>query len=335
MHAPHSARRECTRTRTRFDPHSGHRIVRASYPGGRRQNLGHSAYLGRKPTGGARTMRVAVVGHVEWIEFARVERVPVAGEIIHALEAWEEPGGGGSVAAVQLAKLAGECTFFAALGDDPLGHRAHRALGVRVEAVFRPIPQRRGFTFIDASGERTITVMGERMGPNGADPLPWDVLDGTGAVYFTAGDEAALRHARRSRVLVVTARSLPQVARGVVPLDALVGSGRDQAEHYAPGDLDPPPRLAVWTEGRSGGRYRTADGIEGTYPAAPIPGPVVDAYGCGDSFAAGLAFALGSGLGVEDALAFASKCGAACLTGRGPYEGQLSLRHGKEVRDLV
>src|SRR6266545_2422240 len=116
---------------------------------------------------------------------------------------------------------------------------------------------------------------------------------------------------------------------------ALVGSGRDQAEHYAPGDLDPPPRLAVWTEGRSGGRYRTADGIEGTYPAAPIPGPVVDAYGCGDSFAAGLAFALGSGLGVEDALAFASKCGAACLTGRGPYEGQLSLRHGKEVRDLV
>jgi len=283
-------------------------------------------------------MRVAVVGHVEWIEFARVERVPVAGEIIHALEAWEEPGGGGSVAAVQLAKLAGECTFFAALGDDPLGHRAHRdlgALGVRVEAVFRPIPQRRGFTFIDASGERTITVMGERMGPNGADPLPWDVLDGTGAVYFTAGDEAALRHASRSRVLVVTARILPQVARGAVPLDALVGSGRDQAEHYAPGDLDPPPRLAVWTEGRSGGRYRTADGIEGTYPAAPIPGPVVDAYGCGDSFAAGLAFALGSGLGVEDALAFASKCGAACLTGRGPYEGQLSLRHGKEVRDLV
>ena len=56
-------------------------------------------------------MKVGVVGHVEWIEFARVERVPVAGEIVHALEAWEEPGGGGAVAAVQLAKLAGEATF--------------------------------------------------------------------------------------------------------------------------------------------------------------------------------------------------------------------------------
>ena len=40
-------------------------------------------------------MRVAVVGHVEWIEFARVERMPAAGEIVHASDAWEEPGGGG------------------------------------------------------------------------------------------------------------------------------------------------------------------------------------------------------------------------------------------------
>ena len=31
-------------------------------------------------------MRVAVVGHVEWVEFARVERVPDPGEIVHALE---------------------------------------------------------------------------------------------------------------------------------------------------------------------------------------------------------------------------------------------------------
>ena len=276
-------------------------------------------------------MRVAAVGHVEWIEFARVERVPLAGEIVHALEAWEEPGGGGAVAAVQLAKLAGKASFFTALGDDRLGHRAHRELGelgVRVEAVFRPVSQRRGFTFVDGAGERTITVMGERMGPSGEDPLPWDILEGADAVYFTAGDEEALRRARRARVLVATARVLPQLARAGVPLDALVGSGHDHAERYAPGDLDPPPRLAVWTNGRSGGRYRTVDGVEGAYPAVSIPGPVVDAYGCGDSFAAGLAFGLGAGLGEEEALDLAARCGAACLTGRGPFEGQLSLRPG-------
>ena len=79
-------------------------------------------------------MRVAVVGHVEWIEFARVERVPAAGRDRARQEAWEEPGGGGAVAAVQLAKLAGGATLFTALGDDELGHRAKReleALGLR------------------------------------------------------------------------------------------------------------------------------------------------------------------------------------------------------------
>jgi ribokinase len=274
-------------------------------------------------------VRVAVVGHVEWIEFAEVDHVPAAGEIIHADDAWEEPGGGGAVAAVQLSKLAGDARFFTALGDDHLGHRAHRELrrlGVRVEGVFRPTPQRRALTFIDAAGERTITVIGDRLGPHAADQLHWALLDGTDAVYFTAGDDAALRMARRARVLVATSRVLPQLRQAGVPLDALVGSAGDAAERYEPGDLEPVPRLAVWTEGANGGRFLTSEGRAGRFEAAPVPGPVVDAYGCGDSFAGGLTFALGEGRPVEDALAFAARCGAACLTGRGPYQGQLVLR---------
>ena len=52
-------------------------------------------------------LKVAVVGHVEWVQFARVPHVPRAGEIIHARDTFEEPAGGGAVAAVQLARLAG------------------------------------------------------------------------------------------------------------------------------------------------------------------------------------------------------------------------------------
>src|SRR2546425_7424678 len=54
-------------------------------------------------------MRVAVVGHVEWIEFARVERLPAAGEIVHARDAWEEPGGGGAGASGPPARPPGGC----------------------------------------------------------------------------------------------------------------------------------------------------------------------------------------------------------------------------------
>src|SRR3954469_22440272 len=130
-------------------------------------------------------MNVGVVGHVEWIEFARVERVPVAGEIVHASDAWEEPGGGGAVAAVQLAKLAGGATLYTALGDDERGRRAKEELearGLRVEAAFRPEPQRRGLVHVDAAGERTITVIGERLGPHGGDALPWHELAETDGV---------------------------------------------------------------------------------------------------------------------------------------------------------
>jgi ribokinase len=273
-------------------------------------------------------VRVAVVGHVEWIDFVRVPRLPRSGEILHALEAWEEPGGGGAVAAVQLLKLAGAATFFTALGDDEPGHRALSeltALGVHVEAVFRPESQRRGLTFIEPSGERTITVVGDRMAPGGADDLPWDALAEYDAVYLTAGDAAAVRAARRARVLVATPRGMAALTEAGVELDALVGSASDAGERYRAGDLTPPPRLVVRTAGSEGGTYEAAGEPARHFPAAPLPGPIVDAYGCGDSFAGGLTFALGRGDAPAEALVLAARCGAACLTGRGPYAGQLRL----------
>jgi ribokinase len=272
-------------------------------------------------------MRVAVVGHVEWIEFARVERVPVAGEIVHAEDAWEEPGGGGAVAVVQLAKLAGGATFYTALGDDRLGHRAHdelTAMGVRVEAAWRPDPQRRGFVYVDHAAERTITVIGDRMGPRAADPLPWDELASYDAVYFTAGDPGAASAARAARTLVASARGIETLAAAGVELDALVASSSDAGERYNEGELDPPPRLVVRTAGAAGGEWERPDGEHGRYQATPLPGPLADAYGCGDSFAAGLTYGLGAASPIDEALNLAARCGAACLTGRGPYSGQLT-----------
>jgi ribokinase len=273
-------------------------------------------------------MRVAVVGHVEWCEFAEVPHVPHPGEIVHASHTFEEPAGGGAVAAVQLCKLAGEATLFTAFGDDETGHRSEAQLrehGVNVEAGFHPEPQRRAFVHLDTAGERTITVLGPRLGPSGADELSWELLDDTDAVYVTAGDVDAVRHARRARTLVATPRGLDTLADAHVQLDALVSSGRDPGERYSPGDLDPSPRVVVRTLGAAGGEWETAEGERGRWGPATLPGPVRDAYGCGDSFAAGLTYGLGAGWDVERAVELAARCGAACLTGRGPYEAQLRL----------
>lgn len=270
-------------------------------------------------------MDVAVVGHVEWVEFARVDHVPRPGEIVHSLERWEEAAGGGAVAAVQLARLNGGAHFFTSLGDDELGRRAREQLegqGVAVHSASVGEPQRRAFTHVDGDGERTITVLGAKLLPFGENAeLPWELLGRCHAVFFVSGDVAALRAARRARVLVATARELPTLVRSAVELDALVASATDAGERYEAGDLDPPPRMFVATSGPLGGWAQPG----GPFAAADPPGPIEDTYGAGDCFAAGLTYALGRGDEPRDALALAAQCGATVIAGRGPYGRQLRL----------
>ncbi|HEY4996621.1 MAG TPA: PfkB family carbohydrate kinase [Solirubrobacteraceae bacterium] len=276
----------------------------------------------------ARGPSVAVVGHVEWVQFARVEHVPRAGEVVHAGDAFEEPAGGGAVAAVQLARLAGGCVLYTTLGDDEQGHRSVERLGelgVEVRASLDAAPTRRAVTLVDRAGERTITTLGARLEPfadgEGLGALADEDLD---AVYFTAGDASALTAARRSaRVLVASPRARTALGAGV-KLDVLVLSGEDQIERLEARRAEGETELTVWTEGARGGSFQRRSGERGRWAATAPAGALQDAYGCGDSFAAALSFGLGCGMVLEEALALAARCGAACLIGRGPYERQLS-----------
>jgi ribokinase len=278
----------------------------------------------------ARTSRpnVAVVGHVEWVQFARVAHVPRAGEVVHAEDPFEEPAGGGAVAAVQLARLAGAASLVTVVGDDDYGRRSVTRLselGVEVRASTVQSATRRAVTLVDDAGERTITTFGPRLEPRGGrDEERWSGLEGIDGLYFTAGDEAELRMARlRSRVLVASPRAREALGHGV-RIDALVLSGDDEIELRAAEPALAEAELVVWTEGERGGRYRRRDGETGNWAAVPPPGERVDSYGCGDSFAAGLTYGLASGLPLTEGLALAARCGAVCSTGRGPYERQLT-----------
>ena len=272
--------------------------------------------------------RVAVVGHVEWVDFAVVDAFPVPGEIVHATHHWDDAAGGGAVAAVQLAKLAGRAHFYTALSSDRLGTEAAVRLkrsGVTIHAGERAEAQRRAFVHLDAAAERTITVLGPRMVPRGSDRLPWTQLSDFDAVYFTGGDAEALRAARAARVLVATPRAAEPLLTAGVELDVLVNSGNDPDEaDFDVASMQPAPRHIVSTLGAEGGRWIAGE-ESGAWKAAPLPGPPVDAYGCGDSFAAGLTYGLGADLPMAEAVALAARCGAACLTGRGPYAAQLQL----------
>jgi ribokinase len=272
-------------------------------------------------------LRFAVVGHIEWIRFARVARVPVAGEIAHATDAWEGTGGGGAVAAVQLAKLAGTCLFLSAVGEDRVAEDAGSELersNVELHAAVRDDPTRTAITLIDDRAERTIVTLGNRLHPSAHDELPWERLAAADGAVFTAGDVGAVRLARQAGVLVATSRVMDVLTAAEVRLDVLVGSALDPAELGDLARLRSKPSFVVRTEGARGGSWESADGARGRYEAVATPGPLVDTYGAGDSFQAGLAFGLAQGLGIEGALALAARCGAYAATGRGPTRGQLT-----------
>ena len=270
------------------------------------------------------TLEMAVVGHVEVATFLRVEDLPAAGEIAHARDWFDSAAGGGAVVAAQMARLTGPpVEFFTALGKDDVGEKALaelRALGLHVHVAWRDAPTRRAVTFLDSRGERTITVIGERLAPCAADPLPWERLARCDGVFVTATDPDGLLRAREARILAATPRvRLPVLRQAAVVLEALIGSASDPGEAYHRGDLVPHPRLYVGTLGQDGGLLEPG----GRFAALPRSSPVRDTYGAGDAFAAGFTVGLAAEWDLAATVSLGCHCGNAALDGWGPYRGQL------------
>ncbi|HET6174556.1 MAG TPA: PfkB family carbohydrate kinase [Gaiellales bacterium] len=264
--------------------------------------------------------RVAVIGHVEWVEHARLHEPLERGAIIQLHDTFEEPAGGGGVAARALPSLGAETRFYTALGNDAAGEASERVLrqdGCELRIARRSNPQARVTTVVEPGGERTILLHGMPDHPTIEDPLGWDDLAGFDGVFYTGNDPRTVVAARRARVLVVTARRLPSVVASRVQVDVLAGSARDHGERYELADLPVRPRLCVWTEGADGGHYLADDDSEGRWEAVSPPGAIVDSYGAGDVFMAALTLELARGSARDEALALAARASAAQLTRRG------------------
>ena len=114
-------------------------------------------------------LRLAVVGHVEWVEFLAVDQLPRPGAIGHALRTLQEPAGGGAVVAVQMARLQQQpVQFFTALGRDSVGEacvKRLKDLGLDVHVAWREASTRRGVSMVDGRGS------GDHSDRRAADPI--------------------------------------------------------------------------------------------------------------------------------------------------------------------
>ena len=208
-----------------------------------------------------------------------MNELPSPGQISRAHRSLEEPAGAGAVVAVQLARLTGQQVTF----FTALGKDE---IGERSEARLRELGVNPIIAWRDQPTRRGISLV----------------------------DRSS------DRAITVIGERLPRLRLPVlqdagVNLDALIGSNLDPGECFREDELTPTPTLRIATEGERGGLLIPG----GRFEAQPLPAPLVETYGCGDSFAAGVTAGLAAGWSTTEAIKLGAQCGATCATHFGPY----------------
>ncbi len=266
-------------------------------------------------------LNFAVVGHVEWMNFLKVDQLPKPGVISHSEKSIEYPAGGGSVIAKTLSELTNnQVHFFTSLGNDYYGEQSFKILsnyGIRLHVAWRDKPTRKGFSLIDSNGERSITVIGERLAPTYKDKLDWNLFEKMDGIFITASDSEIFKKARIADSLCTTPRvGLNIINKSNVLLDGLIGSNLDPGEVFSLSDISIKPKLIIKTEGENGGILYPG----GRYEALINAKQKIDSYGCGDAFAAGILYGLSSKWNIDKILSLAKLLGRDASECFGPYK---------------
>ncbi len=265
-------------------------------------------------------LKFAVIGHIEWINFLKVDLLPEPGIITHANTSLELPAGGGALIAKTLYELSNnEIHFFTSLGKDYYGEKSFdffKKIGINLHVAWRSEPTRKGFSLIDKKGERSITIIGKRLAPSFNDDLDWEILRDMDGIFITAGDNNLFKKAREANVLCTTPRvGIDLINQSKVILDAIIGSNLDPDESFLLSDLNEKHRYVIKTEGEKGGICIPGGGFN----AINNKSQKIDSYGCGDSFAAGILYGLTESWPIEKALKLGTVLGRNCIEHFGPY----------------
>ena len=265
-------------------------------------------------------LKLAVIGHVEWVTFLMQDNFPSAGIINHANDYMQKAAGGGAVAAIKMGMLTNnKVDFFTALGEDKNGRECFEMLNnynLNLHVAWKQQATRKGISIVDKNGDRSISIIGKRIEPKINDDLPWENLKNYDGIFITATDSNVLKETRKSKIITATPRlGLKVINNSKIKLDALIGSGLDPNERIESNDLIISPGITIKTEGSKGGECTPG----GRYPAQEPKGKLIDTYGCGDSFAAGITTGMATGCKVFEAIKLGAELGADCTTYFGPY----------------
>jgi 2-dehydro-3-deoxygluconokinase len=295
---------------------------------------------------------------------------PAHGRLEHADLLDLNVGGAESNVAVALARLGRRAAWISALPDNPLGRRvagAVAAAGVDVSGIRYTADGRVGVYFVEfGAAPRATEVFYDRAGSSCAQSLSFDaamlhgvrfaVLSGITLGLSAHAREVALAFAAAARasgaelVVDVNYRARlwsPEAAREATEIllrdaDVVICSARDASTLFGIGGDDdragavelaarfaPAARLVCLTCSERGSVAVERGGVVTAEPA--VAATVIDRFGAGDAFVAGVVDSLLAGLAIRDTLAFAARLAALKCT----VAGDLSLASRADVNALT
>lgn len=286
------------------------------------------------------TPRVTVLGSFVVGATVRLPRMPLPGETLPADLFDLGPGGKGTNVAIGIQRLGGSVEIVLCVGDDEFSGLARKTLvseGIAINNV-RTVQGKRtgiGLVYLNGSnGENTIGLFpGANMEMTIADiqpamssiqksqictaqlEIPTVVIESAfglarhnGVVtLLNPAPARVLTHALLQLTDIITpnVNELYQLLNRSVPESTEDGKVEEAAR-----DLQRTgPSTVVVTMGCRGALAISASGAMVRVPAFAVS--PIDTVGAGDAFNAGLAFSLAQEAGLEEAIRFASACGAA------------------------
>lgn len=302
--------------------------------------------------------KIIVVGSSNTDMVVKTPHIPAPGETVLGGEFLMAAGGKGANQAVAAARLGAEVTFVARVGRDVFGEQAQagfRREGLDTRYVVTDPQAASGVAliFVDAGGENSIAVApgaNARLSPDDARRAR-EAIEAADVLLLqleippeTVLAAAETAHRAGVRVILNPAPAPPQPlpADLLACVDVLTPNeseaslltgtqvvDTDDAEQAARRLLEQGVGAVIVTLGARGALVVTPAGQQ-LVPSFPVD--VVDTTAAGDAFNGGLAVALAGKKSLEEAVRFASACGALATTRMG---AQPSLPTAGEVEAFL
>ncbi len=299
--------------------------------------------------------KIVVIGSCNTDMVISMDHLPLPGETLIGGEFFMNSGGKGANQAVAAARLGGNVSFIAKVGNDPFGKRAleqYRAEGIDVKHILTDPEQPSGVALImvDAQGENSIAVA------SGANAhLTTKDLDNAKEILSRADIvlmqletpittvEHAANVAKRSgaKVILNPAPAQPLPESLLQNLYILIAN-ETEAEFISGTqitDMDSVARAEDILCDKGGEKVVITLGSRGAFVKErgnyhQIPGlkvKAVDATAAGDTFCGALCVALAEGKNLTEAVTFANRCAAVTVTRMG---AQSSLPYRSEIEEV-